>query len=412
MQKWIFISGFMVICRLGFSQDNTTYINLYKDIAVSEMVRTGIPASIKLAQAILESNCGKSELACKANNHFGIKCGTDWNGKHFKKEDDDFENGQLVKSCFREFSSVNDSYVAHSDFLTDPGKSARYGSLFELGPTDYKGWAKGLSRAGYATDPQYANRLVDIIEKYELYRLDTEINNIQASSSKKTKSHYAVRYQNDVKYIVTEENDSPVSLAAQLDISPREILRYNDGIENEKQVLAKGDRVYLEPKQNKYKGKQKYHMMKEGDDMASISQKYGIKMSSLLKRNKLTGGQVPLPNQKVMLKGKLKKDLRTADPFAIPPRDQQMNDNNETANKNASIEVKDTSRVTSTKVTKPATIKEKSIPPATQNKGHVVSKGETLYGIAQSYGLSVDDLKKMNNLSVDTIFVGQKLEIR
>ena len=412
MQKWIFISGFIAICLPGFSQDNNAYINLYKDIAVSEMIRTGIPASIKLAQAILESNCGKSELACKANNHFGIKCGSDWNGKHFKKEDDDFENGQLVKSCFREFNSVSDSYIAHSDFLTDPGKAARYGSLFELGPTDYKSWAKGLSRAGYATDPQYATRLVDIIEKYELYRLDSEINRIEASASKKARSHYAVRYQNEVKYIVAEENDSPNSLAARLDISAREILRYNDGIENEKQILTKGSRVYLEPKQNKYKSKQQYHMMKEGEDMAAVSQKYGIKLSSLLKRNKLEGGQVPLPNQKVVLKGKLKKELRTVDPFAIPPRNNQLYDNNETAGKNTGKEVVDTKNVVTTKVIKQDTIKEKTLPPSSQNKGHVVSRGETLYGIAQSYGLSVDELKKMNNLSVDTIFVGQKLEIR
>ena len=168
MRNWILIGGFIAICNLGISQDNTTYINLYKDLAVAEMIRTGIPASIKLAQAMLESNCGRSELACKANNHFGIKCGNDWNGNHFKKEDDDYEDGQLVKSCFREFRTVYDSYVAHSDFLTDPAKSARYGFLFDLKTTDYQGWANGLSRAGYATDPQYANRLISLIEKYHL----------------------------------------------------------------------------------------------------------------------------------------------------------------------------------------------------------------------------------------------------
>ncbi|HJW29100.1 MAG TPA: glucosaminidase domain-containing protein, partial [Saprospiraceae bacterium] len=132
------------------AQDTDAYIRNFKDIAVAEMLRTGIPASIKLAQAMVESNCGTSELACKANNHFGIKCGGDWCGKTFRKEDDDYKDGELTKSCFREFKSPLESYVAHSDFLTDPKKATRYGPLFQLKPTDYKAWAYGLLKAGYA----------------------------------------------------------------------------------------------------------------------------------------------------------------------------------------------------------------------------------------------------------------------
>src|SRR5688572_5643549 len=173
MRKWVLACWLSAICSFVYAQDRADYIEQYKDIAVSEMMRTGIPASIKLAQAIHESSCGKSDLACKANNHFGIKCGNDWNGKTYKKEDDDYEGGQLVKSCFREFRSVHDSYIAHSDFLTDPAKAKRYGFLFELDVTDYKGWARGLSKAGYATDPQYASKIIDIIERYNLYELDS-----------------------------------------------------------------------------------------------------------------------------------------------------------------------------------------------------------------------------------------------
>ncbi len=402
----------MVICSLGICQDNTAYINLYKSIAVAEMMRTGIPASIKLAQAMLESNCGKSELACKANNHFGIKCGGDWNGNFFKKEDDDFEDGKLVKSCFREFSSVYDSYIAHSDFLTDPAKADRYGSLFELETTDFKGWAKGIAQAGYATDPQYANRLVDIIEKYELYRLDTEIDGIEASStSKKTNSHQPVRYHNDVKYVVAAEGDSPVSLAAQHDLTARQIVRYNDDIKDENLMLVAGSRVYLQPKRNKYNGRQPYHMLKADEDLVTISQKYGIKMSALLKRNGLADGQTPLPNQKLMLKGKLKKELRTADPYAMPV-ENNMNYINSMASKNASIEMTHTNHVIPVKETKVDSNEVKPSQATPQPPGHTVSQGETLFGIAQSYGMSVTELKKMNNLSADTIYIGQKLVVR
>ena len=183
MRKWLIFSAFCLICTLGFSQDKVAYIRKYQDIAIEEMKRTGIPASIKLAQGILESNCGQSELACKANNHFGIKCGGNWDGKSFQKEDDDYENGKLVESCFREFKSACDCYKAHSDFLSDPAKASRYGPLFLLDLTDYRGWAKGLSKAGYATDPQYADRLITIIEKYELFRFDNEYENELASTS-------------------------------------------------------------------------------------------------------------------------------------------------------------------------------------------------------------------------------------
>lgn len=137
----------------------TSYISRFKEIAIAERKRTGVPASIKLAQAILESGYGRSTLAKKANNHFGIKCGGDWNGKTYR----------LRSSCFRAYGSADESFRQHSDFLK--GRS-HYASLFKLKVTDYKGWAKGLRKAGYATDPSYPSKLIELIERYKLYRYD------------------------------------------------------------------------------------------------------------------------------------------------------------------------------------------------------------------------------------------------
>ncbi|MEO6131795.1 MAG: glucosaminidase domain-containing protein [Saprospiraceae bacterium] len=412
IQKWILAGGLLFIFRLGFCQDYMGYIDLYKDIAVTEMERTGIPASIKLAQGILESNCGKSDLACKASNHFGIKCGSGWCGKCFKKEDDDFEDGKLIKSCFREFPSANDSYIAHSDFLTDPAKSNRYGFLFDLKSTDYKSWARGLAKAGYATDPHYAERLIDIIEKYNLNDLDMDINGHQAITSSGTpKSYHAVRYFNDIKYIIAGQHDTPLSLATELDVRARQINSYNDDIKDEQQWLVPGSRVYLQPKRNKFNGHQQYHMLKGDEDLVAVSQKYGIKLSALQKRNGLADGAIPSPNQRLALKGKLKSELRIADPYAAPVM-KKNDDTNASANKNANVEIPPSTHVAPLRNTKIETIVTTPQKPVVLFTEHTVSKGETLYGIGHLYGMSVVELKKMNNLSVDTLSVGQKLVVK
>ena len=149
------------------------YIEQYKTIVINEMTRTGIPASIKMAQAILESGSGKSTLAKQSNNHFGIKCGKNWKGKEVYRHDDDYKNGLLIRSCFRAFDDAEDSFIAHSDFLSNP-HSKRYKFLFDYDGTDYTSWAFGLRKAGYATDPNYPQKLIKIIEKYKLYLLDYE----------------------------------------------------------------------------------------------------------------------------------------------------------------------------------------------------------------------------------------------
>lgn len=161
------------------------YIDYHKEIAVVEMYRSGVPASITIAQALLESNFGKSELAVNANNHFGIKCKSYWTGTTYYHEDDDLdEEGRLIESCFRAYQTVFDSYVDHSNFLT---MTPHYMHLFDLPRTDYIGWARGLKRAGYATDPNYAEKLIRFIERYNLDRLDSEENPIKRVNNLTTK---------------------------------------------------------------------------------------------------------------------------------------------------------------------------------------------------------------------------------
>lgn len=412
MKKWVLLSGLFYAWWPVIAQDRADYIELYKDIAVTEMLRTGIPASIKLAQAILESDCGRSELARKANNHFGIKCGNDWKGKSFKKEDDDYENGKLVKSCFREFRNAYDSYVAHSEFLLDPAKSKRYGSLFALDQSDYKSWAKGLSKAGYATDPQYARRLIDLIEKYDLHQYDQQDSREVASVEPKPGAALSlIQYNNDVKYVVATAGATPSSIAHEFDVTVRQVVRYNDDIDNEEQLLVEGSKVYIQPKRNQSRGRQKTHLLKEGETLIGISQHYGIKVEALMKRNGLLEGEIPAPDQKIVLKGKSNKKLRTRNPFEIPDEQHKPIEPvliNEEASVAPAVPMAQAGQQTTTVVT----VEQNQVAPPKTGKEHIVTKGETLYSISRQYGLSQDELKKINNLSADTIFIGQKLALQ
>ena len=167
-QIWVIVVIFLVF-NINAQDFVYNYIDEYKDIAIEEMNKTGIPASITLAQGMLESNWGRSELARKAKNHFGIKADKSWSGKTMKWEDDDYHNGKLIKSKFRKYKSADQSFVDHSEFLAN---KKRYEFLFNYDVTDYVAWAKGLVKAGYATDPKYASKLIKIIEKYGLYEYD------------------------------------------------------------------------------------------------------------------------------------------------------------------------------------------------------------------------------------------------
>ena len=242
------------------NQDNpvVTYIGKYKEIAQSEMERVGIPASIKLAQGILESNSGRSTLAIKANNHFGIKCGNYWEGGTFYREDDDYHNGKLIKSCFRKFKSSHHSYMAHSDFLTNPGSQYRYGFLFDLDPLDYISWAEGLKSSGYATDPQYADKLISVIEEYQLYQYDI----IEPSDFAQENT---VPKNNNKPAPITSTSRRPVSL----------------------------------------KVSNIYHIVSRDETMQSIADKYNMDEGLLYFQNRLPEGAQPKLGEKIKIVGQI-----------------------------------------------------------------------------------------------------------
>ena len=249
------------------------YIKKYRELAVEEMKKYHIPASITLAQGLLESGVGQSTLARKSNNHFGIKCGSDWRGKTVSHDDD--ARGE----CFRAYKHPKESYEDHSKFLA--GRS-RYASLFKLKITDYKGWARGLKKAGYATNPRYADQLIGIIELYELHKYD-EKNYLKWI--KKNPNPHQTYIANDLLYIVVRAGDSWKSISKEFDISQKKLRKYNDLYKG--YALQVGDILYLEKKNRKADKEHIVHVLRAGESMYSVSQKYGIRLKNLYKMNKM-----------------------------------------------------------------------------------------------------------------------------
>ena len=249
------------------------YIKKYSELAVEEMKKYHIPASITLAQGLLESGAGQSALARKSNNHFGIKCGSDWYGKTVSHDDD--ARGE----CFRAYKHPKDSYEDHSKFLAG---RPRYASLFNLNITDYKGWARGLKKAGYATNPRYADQLIGIIELYELYKYDDKN---YLKWLKKNPNPHQTYIANDLLYIVVRAGDSWKSISQEFDISQKKLRKYNDLYKG--YALQVGDILYLEKKNKKADKEHIVHVLRAGESMYSISQKYGIRLKNLYKLNKM-----------------------------------------------------------------------------------------------------------------------------
>lgn len=265
--------SFLVVQAQSRNSQYEEYIRKYKDIAVEEMKRYRIPASITLAQGLLESGAGRSTLARKSNNHFGIKCGGDWNGPTVKHDDD------ARNECFRAYKHPRESYEDHSKFLK--GRS-RYASLFNLKITDYKGWAHGLKKAGYATDPRYAYRLIDIIELYDLHKYDTKEG---VKWMKEFPQPHQPYLANDLLYIVVRPGDSFKSIAKEFDLSQRKLRKYNDLYKD--YVPRAGDILYLEKKHRRADKEHIVHVVRGGESMFSIAQKYGIRLKNLYKMNKM-----------------------------------------------------------------------------------------------------------------------------
>ena len=249
------------------------YIKKYRELAVEEMKKYHIPASITLAQGLLESGAGQSALARKSNNHFGIKCGSDWYGKTVSHDDD--ARGE----CFRAYKHPKDSYEDHSKFLAG---RPRYASLFKLNITDYRGWARGLKKAGYATNPRYADQLIGIIELYELYKYDDKN---YLKWIKKNPNPHQTYIANDLLYIVVRAGDSWKSISQEFDISQKKLRKYNDLYKG--YALQVGDILYLEKKNKKADKEHIVHVLRAGESMYSISQKYGIRLKNLYKLNKM-----------------------------------------------------------------------------------------------------------------------------
>lgn len=260
------------------SRQNQTYLNYikkYSSIAVNQQKKYKIPASIILAQGLLESGAGQSRLAKQGNNHFGIKC-HDWKGRKMYHDDD--RKGE----CFRSYTSVQQSFDDHSVFLAH---RSRYQSLFKLRTTDYKGWAHGLKSCGYATDRAYAQKLIKIIEDYDLYTYD-KMQSSKPSSGKGLPDWYkpqTVFKNNGLHYVIVRQGDNYDLLGDDLDISTRKIKKYNELPKNYE--LRIGDIIYLEGKKRKAESQFKFHMVKPGESMHIIAQKYGMNLKNLYNLN-------------------------------------------------------------------------------------------------------------------------------
>ncbi|MBN2861621.1 MAG: glucosaminidase domain-containing protein [Bacteroidales bacterium] len=329
-----------VVVPYSSTPDVQAYINRYKDLAVNEMYRTGVPASITLAQGMVESDYGRSRLAVEGNNHFGIKCHGDWRGPTINHHDD------RRNECFRKYSRVEDSFYDHSDFLRT---GSRYSFLFDLSSSDYKAWARGLKKAGYATNPDYANMLIRKIEEHNLYVFDRKapvkdisemkvasveyadesavVNQSAGSKPVSTESAGAakeavetnrtaapvindnfmvpatvsrVQENNRIQYIIVKDGESPDMIEKEFQLLRWELRRYNELPENF--TLTAGQMLYLQPKRDRAEAGKETHNVVEGETMYSISQKYGIKLKNLYELNRMAEGEEPVPGQIIWLR--------------------------------------------------------------------------------------------------------------
>ena len=301
----------------GYSDEE--YIQHYSDLAVSEMKRTGVPASITLAQGMIESDDGHSRLALEANNHFGIKCHDDWSGPTIRHNDD------RRNECFRKYRKPEESFYDHSDFLRS---GSRYNFLFNLDPTDYKAWARGLKKAGYATNPDYANMLIRKIEANNLMIYDSGYTAAGPYSEKKDSDNYQadkpitpdpgpvvsnsnpgnfvmerprrIMENNRIKYIIARDGETKEKIDDEFQLLRWELARYNE-LPSDFRVVP-GQILYLQPKRSKAEPGKEYYTTEEGDTMYMISQKYGVRLKDLYEMNRMDNGTEPSPGTRIWLR--------------------------------------------------------------------------------------------------------------
>ncbi|MEM9916650.1 MAG: glucosaminidase domain-containing protein [Bacteroidota bacterium] len=457
-QLWLILTfllcTFIVYGQASYQQ---RYIKRYKKIAIKEMERTGVPASIKLGQGILESNAGRSTLAKKANNHFGIKCHRNWTGGTYYKEDDDYDaNGQLIKSCFRAYKNAEASYVAHSEFLRDPKKRFRYGFLFNLDPTDYKAWARGLKKAGYATSPTYAEKLIRVIESYELYQFD-QVAGDTPTADQPDRPKRSIRDQmagiiknNSVKCVKASGSESAADIATKTGVKLKNIRKYNERMGDTNKPLPENDFVYLQRKRSNYRGKKKFHVVGKDESIYDISQRYGVRLDKLQKKNRLKKGEEPAVGEPIKIRGwfrvppgqkpRLRQEAFDDTPrFENNPEELLMEeeDPEETFGNEIELEletdpntsfpieeedrpvfeeeppvVSPTDNDTPVNVEEPPVEEPEIIETPNQFIYHTVEKGDTLYSISRRYNTTVDTIKRLNSLDSNVISVGLWLRVK
>lgn len=422
MKKLILIYFILNVYIFAFANGNNAdvnnYILQYRAIAVREMIEYGIPASITLAQGILESGSGKSELATKSNNHFGIKCQSDWVGNKVYYDDD------AANECFRSYNNPQESFHDHSIFLTTRN---RYSELFTLEPTDYKGWAKGLKKAGYATNPQYAELLINLIENYKLFEYDgftlADLNKLEKSDG--TNKEYLKEnpkediasaasvkfYFNRIPTVKVKKGDTPESIALENNIYLKRILSYNDIRINTE--LEPGTNIYLQPKRKK--GIEKYHTVKANETMWSISRDEGVDLERLYIYNLMNKGEEPATGEQLNLRKKRKEKIQLQDPATkLDPEKTLIIENKKADLELAQPESEEMEFENYNPQTPEIDASEEIIPevPKTlvvEKIMHKVQSKETLYSISKMYEVTVADIQKWNNLNGNTISIGQQL---
>jgi LysM repeat protein len=399
------------------------YIETYREIAIKEMQRTGVPAAIKLAQGILETEAGRSDLVKRSNNHFGIKCKSWWAGEKVYHDDD--EKGE----CFRKYGSAADSWKDHSDYLKN---TARYAFLFQLNPEDYKGWASGLKKAGYATNPRYPQILIKYIEEYQLAeftlialgkkpagwtndvavkKAETEkhpvfiesiASNQKSEEARENKeaisvvstdqnkpepvvTKKAITYPegefklNDTRVVFVKGGTSLLSIAEQYSIRLSWLMDFND-LKTEQEILEEDQLVFLQRKRRQ--GQNEFHIVEEGESLYDISQKEALRLENLLGYNQVSANMKLAAGEKLYLKS--------------------------TAPERPKLETE----VQHNTITTAAAVEPSSV----QNNGeelrkHIVQTRETLFGIARKYEVKKEDIVKWNSLSGEELKKGQELII-
>lgn len=449
-----------VMASRAGSDRNQIYATQYGTAAVLEMERDGIPASITLAQGILESGAGSSELAKNANNHFGIKCGSDWNGKTYKKKDDEKdESGNLKESCFRKYNKVEESFQDHAAFLRDPKKVYRYGFLFKLDRTDYKGWAEGLEAAGYSSSDTYAEKLIDIIERYNLDEYDRSAAGLPNPENPTAGSGTDAEIPlpnpvnrigriNDTKVVLSREGETVADIAKAYRLNAMKVADYNDRGYTPAQKLKANTRVFIQSKKDKWSGRADEHYVKENETMFEISQLYGVKLGKLLERNRMTIGQEPAAGVQIKLKGKRPQsdrvrlreastatapgqqpDISTTPPVAetmTPDEEGYLDPIGEPQPQTGQPETNLPTGVKPPVVTgvpypsdptpnQPdsgvLTGTPQPKPPVVGDGYHYVVKGDTLYSIARKYNTTVARIKQLNNRQTDVVKIGETLRV-